>query len=130
MPAILGDEMKMISRNAERAGEAGRPQANERPFDVLEVKFALRFGGLYEARTFLRWTDRSGANGREVAIKTNRVEDVRRIAQAIALSRQLGERRQGPDFDVDLRSKSGLGDAASNVERFILEIGGMQKRTA
>ena len=27
--------------------------------------------------------------------------------------------------DVDLRSKSGLGDAASNVERFILEIGQM-----
>jgi DNA polymerase III subunit delta len=32
--------------------------------------------------------------------------------------------------DVDLRSKSGLGDAASNVERFILEIGRMQKRPA
>src|SRR5712671_4426146 len=106
VPAILGDEMKMISRNAERAGEAGRPQANERAFDVLEVKFALRFGGLYEARTFLRF-DRSGTNGREVAIKANRVEDVRRIAQAVASSRQLGERRQGPDFDVDLRSKSG-----------------------
>jgi DNA polymerase III subunit delta len=30
--------------------------------------------------------------------------------------------------DVDLRSKSGLGDAASNVERFILEMGGMQQR--
>ena len=30
--------------------------------------------------------------------------------------------------NVDLRSKSGLGDAASNVERFILEIGGMQHR--
>jgi DNA polymerase-3 subunit delta len=29
--------------------------------------------------------------------------------------------------DVDLRSKSGLGDAASNVERFILEIGSMQR---
>ena len=32
--------------------------------------------------------------------------------------------------DVDLRSKSGLGDAASNVERFILEVGGMQRRAA
>lgn len=32
--------------------------------------------------------------------------------------------------DVDLRSKSGLGDAASNVERFILEVGRMQKRSA
>jgi DNA polymerase-3 subunit delta len=30
--------------------------------------------------------------------------------------------------DVDLRSKSGLGDAASNVERFILEMGRVQKR--
>ena len=29
--------------------------------------------------------------------------------------------------DIDLRSKSGLGDAASNVERFILEMGRMQK---
>jgi DNA polymerase-3 subunit delta len=29
--------------------------------------------------------------------------------------------------DVDLRSKSGVGDAESNVERFILEIGRMQK---
>lgn len=29
--------------------------------------------------------------------------------------------------DVDLRSKSGLGDAASNVERFILEMGRVQK---
>ena len=27
--------------------------------------------------------------------------------------------------DIDLRSKSGLGDAASNVERFILQIGGI-----
>ena len=32
--------------------------------------------------------------------------------------------------DVDLRSKSGLGDAASNVERFILEIGAMQRKPA
>jgi DNA polymerase-3 subunit delta len=32
--------------------------------------------------------------------------------------------------DVDLRSKSGLGDASSNVERFILEIGRMQKQSA
>jgi DNA polymerase III delta subunit len=31
--------------------------------------------------------------------------------------------------DIDLRSKSGLGDAASNVERFILEIGRMQTRS-
>jgi DNA polymerase-3 subunit delta len=30
--------------------------------------------------------------------------------------------------EIDLRSKSGLGDAASNVERFILAIGGMPKR--
>lgn len=30
--------------------------------------------------------------------------------------------------DIDLRSKSGLGDAASNVERFILEMGRIQKR--
>ena len=28
--------------------------------------------------------------------------------------------------DIDLRSKSGLGDAASNVERFVLEVGRMQ----
>ena len=28
--------------------------------------------------------------------------------------------------DIDLRSKSGLGEAAENVERFILEIGGLQ----
>ncbi|HSU68940.1 MAG TPA: DNA polymerase III subunit delta [Tepidisphaeraceae bacterium] len=32
--------------------------------------------------------------------------------------------------DVDLRSKSGLGDAASNVERFILQIGAMQHKPA
>lgn len=32
--------------------------------------------------------------------------------------------------DVDLRSKSGLGDPASNVDRFILEVGRMQKRSA
>ena len=89
MPTILGDEVKMISRNAEGAGEAGRPQADERPFDMLEVKFALGFRGLclYKARTFLRWTDRSGANGREVAIKAHRIEDVRRIAQGVAPSR-------------------------------------------
>jgi len=30
--------------------------------------------------------------------------------------------------DIDLRSKSGIGDAASNVERFILEIGRLQTR--
>jgi DNA polymerase-3 subunit delta len=30
--------------------------------------------------------------------------------------------------DVDLRSKSGLGDAASNVERFILQMAGMQEQ--
>ena len=32
--------------------------------------------------------------------------------------------------EVDLRSKSGLGDAASNVERFILQVGRMQRRSA
>ena len=32
--------------------------------------------------------------------------------------------------DVDLRSKSGLGDAASNVERFILEMGRVQRQSA
>jgi DNA polymerase III delta subunit len=30
--------------------------------------------------------------------------------------------------NIDLRSKSGVGDAASNVERFILEIGGLMAR--
>ena len=32
--------------------------------------------------------------------------------------------------EIDLRAKSGLGDAASNVERFILEVGRMQRRFA
>lgn len=32
--------------------------------------------------------------------------------------------------EIDLRAKSGLGDAASNVERFILEVGTMQRRSA
>jgi len=32
--------------------------------------------------------------------------------------------------EVDLRSKSGLGDASSNVERFILEVGRMQSQPA
>lgn len=106
MPTVLGDEMEMISRNAERTGEAGRPQTNECAVDIVEVKFTLRFCRLGEAHSFFRWTDRSGAHVRKAAVKPKRVKDVAGGPKAVALRLQGSEVRDRPSLHVDLWSKS------------------------
>src|SRR5260370_37161094 len=106
MLTVLGDEVEMISRNAERTGEAGRPQTNERAIDIVEVKFALRFCSLGEAHPISRRTDSSGAHGRKAAVKSKRVKDVRGGSEAVALSLQGGEVRKRPSHQVDLMSTS------------------------
>jgi hypothetical protein len=106
MPTVLGDEMEMISRNAERTGEAGRPQTNERAVDIVEVKFSLRFCRLGEAHSFFRWTDRSGAHVRKAAVKPKRVKNVAGGPKAVALRLQGSEVRDRPSLHVDLWSKS------------------------
>ena len=107
MLTVLGDEVEMISRNAERTGEAGRPQTNERAVDTIEVKFTLRFCSLGKAHPFFRRTDRSGANGQKAAVKSKRVKDVAGGSEAVALSLQGGEvRKRSSSLQADLCRKA------------------------
>src|SRR5258708_1071747 len=71
--AVIGNEMKVVSRDTERTRKSRRPQADQRPVDVSEAELTLGLGRVDKARARRRWIDRARADTPEVPVQSDRV---------------------------------------------------------
>src|SRR5580698_8945341 len=89
--AVLGQEVKVISGNAEGSGKSRRPKTNQRAFLVLERELLLsRRGGLQTCAVRDSFHD-SSLYGGELSFDTKGVKRVLRRPKRIAHSHQFGE---------------------------------------
>src|ERR1700709_1836523 len=91
LATVAGQEVKVVTGHAERAGEDRRPDAYQRTLHVTEVKFALLLRRIDQARPFLRRIDRASPNPRKPPVHTEGVENVVGFAFAVAARLYLGE---------------------------------------
>jgi len=147
----LDNELAKLAIDADETGGKVGPQkvadsvAFQREQEVKEMTVALATGEVTEA--LRRWRQLvqldSSAEFRAVTWLGMWLEDVRaalrggagklswkykdRFNQFMRVSQRLGDAGAGRALDllaeVDHQSKSGVGDAAGNVERFILQVG-------
>src|SRR4051794_13926772 len=81
--SVLGEKMKVISRNAEGCSEAGCPEANQRSLQLLKAKLLLCRRGHLKCRSFQNRFHNSGLHGVKRAARSKRIEDVGRFAEMI-----------------------------------------------
>src|SRR5580704_12614888 len=107
MLIIGGQEMKMVSGDAEGARKPGRPQPDKRSLKVRERKFALRLRGVNQPCSRLRGIHGTGAHFLESTVEPQGVEDVARAPEGVAACLQILEAPDGSDRDVDARVEPG-----------------------
>src|SRR6266849_8008016 len=78
--SIIRKKMKVISRDAERAGKAGRPKADQRALPLLEKEFLLRGCRRFQSGSFWYRLHNSRLDQRKHSIDAKRIEQVLRIS--------------------------------------------------
>src|SRR6516164_2572272 len=105
--AVLREEMEMISRNAEGARKAGRPQSHQGSRNICEAKFTLRLGSVDEPRSFFGWAHDPGPNSIERAVESEGVKNVAGGSQRVTAVLQLTQVCDRSNLQVRLGRKPG-----------------------
>src|SRR5580658_877002 len=91
MLTVSRQEMQVIAGYAEGAREPGRPQPDQGSFDIGEIEFALRLGGVDQARSGFGRVHGSGSHALEESVEPDGVEDVSGPPEAVAARLQIIE---------------------------------------
>src|ERR1700722_8969961 len=98
VPAVIGNEIKVVPADTEGVGETWRPQTDQGPVDIREAELARGLG-----RVDLH---RSCADTAEVSVQSDRVEDISPETIPIAALLEILEARQRPAIDMELGRKA------------------------
>jgi hypothetical protein len=85
--SVFGNKVKVISGDAEGTRVARGPEADERAFDVLEVKLQLRFCRVQQPSVLQDGMNGTRVNGVKDAIESERVEKI--VGNALLVAGQL-----------------------------------------
>src|SRR5580658_2573046 len=75
--------MEMVSGNAKRRRERGRPYSHQGSTQLLESKFLLTGRGFLKSRSFRNGLHDPGRDSVEVSVHANSIENVIRVAELV-----------------------------------------------